>query len=119
MHSDIFANLLPRNNLLIQHRRRSTLELVIPLLRHALVRRDQVPHQRRLLRGNYADIHVRSGAQVVEDAGLDRVAGEFDRFVLRHLVLPLRLEDRHRCQGAAAHGHVGQFIGTAVGVHGE
>lgn len=50
---------------------------------------------------------------------MDRVGRERDRRLFRHLRLPLRFEDGHRGEAAAAHGHVGEFVGAAVGVHGE
>ena len=107
LHGDILADILLCDDFLIQHRRRAPLELVAPLFAFALVRRDVVPQQRRLLRRYDAHVYVRPGAQVVEDARLDGVRGQGDGFLARHLRFPLRLEHRHRRQRPAAHRHVG------------
>ncbi len=50
---------------------------------------------------------------------MDRVGRERDRRLFRHLRLPLRFKDGHGGKTAAAHRHVGEFVGAAVGVHGE
>ena len=119
LHSNILANLLSRDNLLIQHRRRPPLELIAPLLLLPLIRRYIIPQQRRLLRRNHTNIHIRPGPQIIPDPRLNCVRRQLHRLVSRQLLLPLRLEHRHRRQRPAAHRHIGQFVRAAVRVHGE
>ena len=59
LHRHILANLLLRDDLLVQYRRRAPLEFIAPLLVLPLIRLDIIPHQRRLLRRNHTDIHIR------------------------------------------------------------
>ena len=119
MHSHVPPNLLPRHDLFVQHSRRPPAEPVTPLLLLPHVGRDVVAQQRCLLRRDDADIHIRAGTQVVEDAGLDGLGRQPDGLVPTQARLPLGLEDGHGGQGARAHGDVGQLVGAAVGVHGE
>ena len=119
MHRHILANLFPGNHLLTEHSRCPSLERITPLFLLPLVRRDEVPQQRRFLLRDNAHIHIRPGPQIVEYPRLDRLRRQLYRPVPRHVRRPLRLEDRHRRQRAAAHRHVGQLVGAAVRVHGE
>lgn len=119
-HGDVSPDLLLGDDLLLQPGGGALGELVIALLLDALVGLDVVAHHLGgLALLDHADVDVGAGAEVVEDAGLDGVAADLDGFVSAAVVLPLRLEDGHGRQAAGAHGHVGQFVGGAVGVHGE
>lgn len=119
LHRHILADLLPRDDFLLEHGRGAALEQVAPLFLLPLVRSDVVAHQRRLVRRDDADVDVRPGAEIVEDASLDGLGCDLDRLFPRHLRPPLRFEYGHGGQGSAAHGYVGQLVGAAVGVHGE
>ena len=118
-HGNILANLLPRNQLLIQDRRRPPLKPITPLLPPPLIRRNEIPHQRSLLRRNHTNIDITPRSQIVENTRLDRLAAQLYRVLPRQLRPPLGLEDGHGGHGAGAHGHVGQLVGGAVRVHGE
>lgn len=95
MNGDIFTNLLPSDDFLVQHSGGASRELVVPLLLLPDIWRDEVPHQCGLFLGDDSYIHVASGTQVVEDTSLDGIGAELDRIVSVELVSPLRLEDRH------------------------
>lgn len=119
MHCDVFADLLPLDNLLVEHRRGSTLELVIPLLVLALVRCDVVSHERRLLACDDGNVHVTSRSQIVPDTGLDSIGAQLHGVFPGEVALPLCLEHRHGSERARPHGNIGQFVGRAVSVHGK
>jgi len=119
VHSNVLTNISPSDDLLVQNSSSAPLELVVALLLGTLVGRPQVPHQRRLVLCDDADVDVAAGAQVVPDAGLDGGGAQVDGLVLGHVLLPLGLEDGHGGQGAGAHGHVGELVRAAVRVHGE
>ena len=120
MHRHVPADLLLRDDPLVQIRRRAAGKLVVARLFDPLVRLDVVAQQlRRLPRLDHTHVHVAPRPEVVEDAGLDGVGANLDRLVARAVLRPLRLEDRHGGQRARAHCHVGQFVGRAVRVDGE
>lgn len=119
MDSDVFANVGSCNDLFVEHGSGAPLELVVALLLSTGVGGDVVPHQRRLLLCDDAHVDVATGAEIVPDTGLDGVCAQLDGLVLGHVPLPLRLENGHGGQGSGTHGHVGQLVGAAVGVHGE
>ena len=119
MHSNQLAQLLPRLRPLIQHGGRAPLEPITPLLLLPLIRRDQIPHQRRLLRRNDTNIHITPGPQIVKYPRQNRVARQLHRLLAAQVFFPLRFKDAHRGQGAGAESHVGEFVGAAVRVHGE
>jgi hypothetical protein len=119
MHSNILANLLLGDDLLVQHGRSTALEPVVPLLGLPRVGRLVVPHERRLVLGDDGHIDVASRAQIVPDTGLDGVGAQSDGVFSREVLLPLCLEDRHGGQRAGSHCHVRQLISGAVGVHSE
>lgn len=81
--------------------------------------REKVAKERRLFLRDDGDINIGAGAEIVEDASENGVAGELDGLVPGEVGLPLGLKDAHGGEGAAAHGDVGQFVGAAVGVDGE
>jgi hypothetical protein len=119
MHGNILADLFSCDDFLVEHRRRTGLEPVVPLLRHAHIRRDVVSHQRRFLLGNDGHVHIATGTQIVPDTGLNRLCAQLHSVILGHVSLPLGLEDRHGSQRTRTHGDVGQLIGGAMGVNGE
>ena len=119
MHGNILADLGLGDDLLLQHGGRPGLEAVALLLLLALVGRDVIAHQGSLLGRDDAHVDVAAAAEVVENTRLDGVARELDRRLARQGRLPLRLEDRHGRQRAAAHRDVGELVGRAVRVHCE
>jgi hypothetical protein len=119
LHRHILADILLRDDLLIQHRRRAPCKLVVPHLLLPHIGRDVIPQQLRLLGRNHANIHITPTTQIVPDTRLDRIRAELHRLVPSQVCLPLRLEDAHGRQAAGAHGDVGQLVGGAVGVDGE
>lgn len=79
MHCHVPPQILLRNDLLVQIRRRALAELVVSLLPHALVGLDVVPHHLRgfaLLNNTYVD--VAAGAEIVEDTCHDGFAADLD-----------------------------------------
>ena len=119
-NGDISPKLLLRDDFLLQPRGSALGELVVPLLPDPLVRLDVIAHHLgRFALLNDTDVDVGARAEIVEDARLDGVAAHFDCFGAAALALPLRLEDGHGRETAGSHGYVGEFVGRAVGVHGE
>lgn len=119
MYADKVPNVLLADNLLVEHRRGALGEDVVALLLGPLVGLDVVAAQGGLRGGDDGDVDVASGPEIVEDTGLDGVGAQLDGVLLRQLRPPLGLEDGHGGQGPGAHGHVGELVGRAVGVHGE
>jgi hypothetical protein len=119
VHSNVLANLLLRDDFLIQHRRSAALEPVVPLLGLPGVGCLVVPHQRGLVLGDDRHIDIASGAQIVPDTSLNRIGAQGDGLFPRQVGLPLCLEDGHGGERTRSHGHVWQLVGGAVGVHGE
>lgn len=119
LHRNILTDLLLRNDLLVQHRRRPPRELIALLLLLPLVGLDVIPHHRRHILRDHAHIHIRPGPQIIEDPRLNRIRRQLNRLLPRQLLLPLRLEHGHRRQRTAAHGHVGELVRAAMRVHGE
>lgn len=120
VHGHIPPNILLTYDPLVQERRCTPCELVIPLLLDPLVRLDVIPQQlRRLLLLDHAHIYVTARAQVIEDTGLNGVRADLNRLVARAIFAPLSLENGHGSKGARSHGHVRQLVGRAVGVDGE
>ena len=96
VHRHVPADLLLRDDPLVQIRRRAAGELVVARLLDPLVRLDVVAQQlRRLPRLDHTHIHIAPRPEVVEDAGLDGVGADLDRLVARAVLRPLRLEDGH------------------------
>jgi hypothetical protein len=73
MNCHIFADLLPRNDLLIQDSRSAPLKDIALLLLASLVRLDVTSLQRSLVLRDDRNIDVGSGTQIVEDTSLDSV----------------------------------------------
>lgn len=119
LHGHILTDLLLRDDLLVQHRRRASCELIALLLLLPLIGLDVIPLHRRHILCDHANIHIRPRPQVVEDTRLNSIRRQLDRLLPRQLLLPLRLEHRHRRQRAAAHSHVGELVCAAVGVDSE
>lgn len=119
VHSNVLANLLLLDNLLIEHRRGATLEPVVPLLGLPGVWCLVVPHEGRLLLCDDGHVHVATRTQIVPDTGFDGIGAQSDGLVARQVRLPLCLENRHGGQRTGAHGDVWQLVGGAVGVDGE
>lgn len=119
MYCDVLCDILASDDLLIQYRCRTPLELVVPQLLLPDIGRDVVPQQRRLLLCDDRDIDVASRSQIVEDTRENRIRGELHCVVARQIRLPLRLENAHRRQGSGTHRHVWQLIRATVRVDGE
>ena len=119
LNGNKLAQLFPRNDLLVQNSSRTLLEPVIPLLLLPLHGLEVVPQQFRLLRSDDTHIHITSRSKIVIDTSQDSIAAKLDCLIPRDVLLPLCLEYRHSRQATGTHGHVGQFIGRAVGVNGE
>ena len=107
LHSNVLTDLLPRNNLLVQHRRRALRKLITPLLPPSLIRFQEVSKQRRLLRRDHTNIHITPAPQVVEYTRFYRLCTEIYSLVSVQLALPFRFECRHGCHGSRTHGHIG------------
>lgn len=95
LHSHEPGDILPPYNFLPQHGRGTLRESIISHLLLAGIRRNEVPHECRLVLCNYRHIHIASTAQIVPDTRLDRVARELYRFLTCHFRFPLSLEYRH------------------------
>lgn len=119
MHAHELGELVLLDDLLVQHGRGALGELVRLELLAPLVRPDVSPVQRGLVGRDDGHVDVAARAQVVEDAGLDGLAAQLHGLLPGQVGLPGALEDAHGGQAAGAHGHVGQLVGAAVGVHGE
>mmetsp|Transcript_51400 Transcript_51400/g.145533 ORF Transcript_51400/g.145533 Transcript_51400/m.145533 type:complete len:313 (+) Transcript_51400:134-1072(+) len=66
--------------------------------------------------GDHADVHVASGAKVVEDTGTNCLSDQSLALLVGHVLPVLRLQDRHRGQRAAAHRGEWEHVRGAVGV---
>ena len=119
MDTDVFANLVFLDNLLIEDRSGALGEVVALQLGALLIGLDKVALKRRLFLGDDSNVDVGAGAEIVKDTSHDGVAAQLDGVVLAHARLPLRFKHAHGCQTARAHGHVRQLVGAAVRVHGE
>lgn len=119
VYRNVLANLLLRNDLLIQHSCGTSLKNIALLLLTTLIRLNVASLQRRLLLRNNRNIHVRSRSQIVEYTSLNSIARQRDSLLLRHTGLPLRLEDRHSGKRTRAHGDIRQLIRASVCVHSE
>lgn len=69
--SNIFANVFPSDDLLVEHGGGAPLEPVVALLLCTSVGCLVVPQKRRLLVRNDTDVNVATGAEIVPDTGLD------------------------------------------------
>jgi hypothetical protein len=116
LDTDIPANVVLGDDLLVEHRRRTLLEGVALELGAPLVGLDVAALQLRLVGGDDGNVNVASRTQIVEYTSQDGVAAQLDRVLAGQLRLPLRLEDGHGRQRARAHGHVRQLVGGAVGM---
>lgn len=120
LYRHILADFLSCDDLLVQDSGGAFREGVVALLPYPLVRPDVVPHQLRwLVLLDNTDVHVRAGAQIVEDTGQNGVGADLDCLVSCQFLFPVGLEDGHGGEGAGAHGHVGELVGGAMGVDGE
>lgn len=95
LHTDVLSNLVLGDDLLVQHRRSTPGELVVLQLLTSLVRLHEASVQRGLVFGDDGQIYVGTGAQIVEDTGLDGLGAEFHGLLLGKTGLPLGLEDGH------------------------
>lgn len=114
MNRDVLADLLPRNDLLVQNSRSSPLENIALLLLASLIRLDVTSLQCSLLLRDNRNVDVRSGTQIIENTSLDSVRCQVDSLLFRQCWLPLRLEDRHGCERTTSHGDIWKFVSTAV-----
>lgn len=119
LDTDVFANLVFPDNLLVEDRSGTLGEIIALQLGALLIGLDKVTLKRRLFLGDDGHVDVGAGAEIVKDTSHDGVAAQLDGVVLAHARLPLRFKDAHGCQTAGAHGHVGQLVGAAVRVHRE
>ena len=119
MYRNILTDFLPSDYLFVQDSRSTALELVIPLLHFSLVGSNIVPHQRRLLRRDHTYVDVRTGPQIIEDTSLDGVRCQLYGLFSGHLLLPLCLKYRHRCQRSGTHRNVRELVRASVSVDGE
>jgi hypothetical protein len=116
LHRHVLADVLLCDDLLVQYRGSSSLELVVPLLRLPRVRCQVVPHQLGLVLGDHANVDVGTGTQIVPDTGLDCVGAEADGLLPGHVGLPLGLEHAHGSQTTRTHRHVWELVCRTVRV---
>ena len=102
----------------VQHRRPG--REIVPLAPdvRALVGALVVSEVVHLIRGDDAQVDVAAGSEVVEDARPDRTSHDAASS-LGHVLLKVRLEDRHRRERPGTHGGEGQGIAAAVRVNAE
>jgi hypothetical protein len=114
LHSHVLADVFLCDDLLVQDRGSTSLELVVALLRLPRVRCQVVPEQLGLVLGDDANVDVGTRAQIVPDTGLDRVGAEADGLLSGHVWLPLSLEDAHGSQTSGTHGNVWELVRRTV-----
>lgn len=114
MYSDILANLLLGDDLLVEHGSCAPLEPVVPFLLAPLVGCPEVAHECSLLLRDDRHVNIASRTQIVPDTSLNSICTQFHCLFPCQLGLPLCLEDGHGRQTSGAHRDVRQLVCGAV-----